>query len=141
MDLMTCAQAMSRHEGSVTCLTINRGKIISGSVDNNIKVMNNTGRYNTDHVITVGMAIIIVTVISIFLFFYIFLHYKDKIATISINVCVCVCVSLSVMDSLHSTKATKVKKLYYASSTCLYSHHKVCIVFLQHVPIPCIHCF
>ena len=90
MDLMTCAQAMSRHEGSVTCLTINRGKIISGSVDNNIKVMNNTGRYNT-HVITVGMAIIIVTVISIFLFFYIFLHYKDKIATISINVCVCVC--------------------------------------------------
>lgn len=85
MDLMTCAQAMSRHEGSVTCLTINRGKIISGSVDNNIKVMNNTGRYNTDHVITVGMAIIIVTVISIFL---LFLHYKDKIATISKNVCV-----------------------------------------------------
>ena len=96
MDLMTCAQAMSRHEGSVTCLTINRGKIISGSVDNNIKVMNNTGRYNTDHVITVGMAIIIVTVISIFLFFYIFLHYKDKIATISINVCVCVCVCVTV---------------------------------------------
>ncbi|XP_019849787.1 PREDICTED: E3 ubiquitin-protein ligase TRAF7-like [Amphimedon queenslandica] len=38
MDLMTCAQTMSRHEGSVTCLTVNRGSIISGSVDNNIKI-------------------------------------------------------------------------------------------------------
>ena len=139
MDLMTCAQAMSRHEGSVTCLTINRGKIISGSVDNNIKVMNNTGRYNTDHVITAGMAISIVTVISIFLFFYIFLHYKDKIATISINVCVCV--SLSVMDSLHSIKPQKLKSFTMHLVLCLYSHHTVCIVILQHVPIPCIHCF
>ena len=39
MDLLTCSQTMSRHEGSVTCLTMCQGRIISGSVDSTIKVL------------------------------------------------------------------------------------------------------
>lgn len=38
MELLTCAQAMSRHEGSVTSLTVSRGAIYSSAVDGSIKV-------------------------------------------------------------------------------------------------------
>ena len=38
MELMTCSQTLARHEGSVTCLTVSRGRIFSGAVDSNIKV-------------------------------------------------------------------------------------------------------
>ena len=38
MELLTCAQTMSRHEGSVTALTIARGSIYSAAVDGSIKV-------------------------------------------------------------------------------------------------------
>lgn len=39
MELLTCAQAMSRHEGSVTSLTVARGAIYSSAVDGSIKVL------------------------------------------------------------------------------------------------------
>lgn len=35
---MTCAQTLVRHESSVTCLAITRGRLFSGSVDSSIKV-------------------------------------------------------------------------------------------------------
>ena len=38
MELLTCAQTMSRHEGSVTSLTISRGNIYSAAVDGTVKV-------------------------------------------------------------------------------------------------------
>ena len=40
MELLTCAQTMSRHEGSVTSLTVERGNIYSAAVDGAIKVNN-----------------------------------------------------------------------------------------------------
>lgn len=38
MQHMTCAQTLVRHESSVTCLAISRGRLFSGSVDSSIKV-------------------------------------------------------------------------------------------------------
>ena len=38
MELLTCAQTMSRHEGSVTSLTGARGAIFSAAVDGSVKV-------------------------------------------------------------------------------------------------------
>lgn len=38
MEHMTCAQTLVRHESSVTCLAIQRGRLFSGSVDSTIKV-------------------------------------------------------------------------------------------------------
>ena len=38
MELLTCAQTMSRHEGSVTSLTGARGAVFSAAVDGSIKV-------------------------------------------------------------------------------------------------------
>ena len=35
---MTCAQTLIRHENSVSCLAIFRGRLYSGSVDSTIKV-------------------------------------------------------------------------------------------------------
>ena len=35
---MTCAQTLIRHESSVTCLAMSRGRLFSGSVDSTIKV-------------------------------------------------------------------------------------------------------
>ena len=35
---MTCAQTLVRHESSVTCLAIQKGRLFSGSVDSTIKV-------------------------------------------------------------------------------------------------------
>ena len=37
-DHMTCAQTLIRHESSVTCLAMSRGRLFSGSVDSTIKV-------------------------------------------------------------------------------------------------------
>ncbi|XP_064406135.1 E3 ubiquitin-protein ligase TRAF7-like [Halichondria panicea] len=38
MEHMTCAQTLIRHDSSVTCLAIQRGRLFSGSVDSTIKV-------------------------------------------------------------------------------------------------------
>ena len=38
MELMTCAQTLARHEGSVTCLLAFRGTIFSAGVDSTLKV-------------------------------------------------------------------------------------------------------
>ena len=38
MEHMTCAQTLVRHDSSVTCLAIQRGRLFSGSVDSTIKV-------------------------------------------------------------------------------------------------------
>ena len=39
MEHMTCAQSLIRHDSSVTCLAIQRGRLFSGSVDSTIKVL------------------------------------------------------------------------------------------------------
>jgi len=38
MEHMTCVQTLVRHESSVTCLALSRGRLYSGSVDSTIKV-------------------------------------------------------------------------------------------------------
>lgn len=38
IEHMTCAQTLIRHESSVTCLAMSRGRLFSGSVDSTIKV-------------------------------------------------------------------------------------------------------
>ena len=38
MEHMTCVQTLIRHDSSVTCLAIQRGRLFSGSVDSTIKV-------------------------------------------------------------------------------------------------------
>lgn len=38
MEHMTCVQTLVRHESSVTCLVLSRGRLFSGSVDSTIKV-------------------------------------------------------------------------------------------------------
>ena len=38
LEHMTCAQTLVRHESSVTCLAIQKGRLFSGSVDSTIKV-------------------------------------------------------------------------------------------------------
>ena len=38
IEHMRCMQALTRHEGSVVCLAISRGRLFSGSVDSSIKV-------------------------------------------------------------------------------------------------------
>ena len=66
MDLLTCAQTMSRHEGSVTCLTTRRGRIYSGAVDSTLKVK--TGFNSTIiyvHVLITGLALTYVTGVSL----------------------------------------------------------------------------
>ncbi len=38
MELLTCAQTMSRHEGSVTSMIVSRGTVYSAAVDGAVKV-------------------------------------------------------------------------------------------------------
>ena len=38
MEHMTCSQTLIRHESSVTCLAMAKGRLFSGSVDSTIKV-------------------------------------------------------------------------------------------------------
>lgn len=38
MDNMICTQTLLRHQGSVACLAVSRGRIFSGSVDSTVKV-------------------------------------------------------------------------------------------------------
>ncbi|XP_041363927.1 E3 ubiquitin-protein ligase TRAF7-like [Gigantopelta aegis] len=38
MDNMICTQTLVRHQGSVACLTVSRGRIFSGAVDSQVKV-------------------------------------------------------------------------------------------------------
>jgi hypothetical protein len=40
MDNMICTQTLLRHQGSVACLAVSRGRIFSGSVDSTVKVKN-----------------------------------------------------------------------------------------------------
>ena len=40
MEHLTCSQTLIRHESSVTCLAMARGRLFSGSVDSTIKVRN-----------------------------------------------------------------------------------------------------
>lgn len=42
MDNMICTQTLLRHQGSVACLAVSRGRIFSGSVDSTVKVGNST---------------------------------------------------------------------------------------------------
>lgn len=42
MDNMICTQTLLRHQGSVACLAVSRGRIFSGSVDSTVKVDNST---------------------------------------------------------------------------------------------------
>lgn len=46
---MTCAQTLVRHESSVTCLAISRGRLFSGSVDSSIKVCTSENRFQYTH--------------------------------------------------------------------------------------------
>lgn len=39
---MICTQTLLRHQGSVACLAVSRGRIFSGSVDSTVKVGNST---------------------------------------------------------------------------------------------------
>ena len=39
---MICSQTLVRHQGSVACLAVSRGRIFSGAVDSTVKVGNNT---------------------------------------------------------------------------------------------------
>ena len=41
MDNMICTQTLLRHQGSVACLAVSRGRIFSGSVDSTVKVGHN----------------------------------------------------------------------------------------------------
>ena len=41
MDNMICTQTLLRHQGSVACLAVSRGRIFSGSVDSTVKVGGN----------------------------------------------------------------------------------------------------
>lgn len=38
MDNMICTQTLVRHQGSVACLAVSRGRIFSGAVDSTVKV-------------------------------------------------------------------------------------------------------
>ena len=38
IEHMRCVQTLIRHEGSVSCLTVSRGRLFSGAVDSTIKV-------------------------------------------------------------------------------------------------------
>ena len=38
MDNMICTQTLVRHEGSVACLAVSRGRLFSGAVDSTVKV-------------------------------------------------------------------------------------------------------
>ena len=38
MDNMICTQTLLRHQGSVACLAVSRGRIFSGAVDSTVKV-------------------------------------------------------------------------------------------------------
>ena len=38
MDNMICSQTLVRHQGSVACLAVSRGRIFSGAVDSTVKV-------------------------------------------------------------------------------------------------------
>ncbi|KAL8593251.1 hypothetical protein ACOMHN_009905 [Nucella lapillus] len=40
MDNMICTQTLVRHQGSVACLAVSRGRIFSGAVDNTVKGQN-----------------------------------------------------------------------------------------------------
>lgn len=42
MDNMICTQTLLRHQGSVACLAVSRGRIFSGSVDSTVKVDHST---------------------------------------------------------------------------------------------------
>lgn len=53
---MTCAQTLVRHESSVTCLAISRGRLFSGSVDSSIKVSLNSG-YDVEGVCELCLAL------------------------------------------------------------------------------------
>ena len=35
---MICSQTLVRHQGSVACLAVSRGRIFSGAVDSTVKV-------------------------------------------------------------------------------------------------------
>lgn len=39
---MICTQTLLRHQGSVACLAVSRGRIFSGSVDSTVKVDHST---------------------------------------------------------------------------------------------------
>ena len=65
MDLLTCAQTMSRHEGSVTCLTTCRGRIYSGAVDSTLKVKTGFNSYYNLFVLITGLALIYITGVSL----------------------------------------------------------------------------
>ena len=41
---MICTQTLVRHQGSVACLAVSRGRIFSGAVDNTVKVGDLSGR-------------------------------------------------------------------------------------------------
>ncbi|KAH9513125.1 hypothetical protein Btru_035932 [Bulinus truncatus] len=38
MDNMICTQTLVRHQGSVACLAVSRGRIFSGAVDSTVKI-------------------------------------------------------------------------------------------------------
>ncbi|KAK3758174.1 hypothetical protein RRG08_027806 [Elysia crispata] len=38
MENMICTQTLVRHQGSVACLAVSRGRIFSGAVDSTVKV-------------------------------------------------------------------------------------------------------
>lgn len=42
---MICTQTLLRHQGSVACLAVSRGRIFSGSVDSTVKVDNSTEEF------------------------------------------------------------------------------------------------
>ena len=56
---MRCVQTLIRHEGSVSCLTVSRGRLFSGAVDSTIKVCVQHIYNNAIYFIIIGLAVML----------------------------------------------------------------------------------